>query len=200
VSKLSLVNLPKTAKGLETLERIRKAAEILFSEKGYYNTSVTDITTAASVAPGTFYIYFPDKKSVFRYLLEDMSHSLRSEIGLAIKDCDSRYDKEYLGFKTFFDFVKKHSGLYKIIWEAQFVDNEMFKEYYENFAERYILKIREAQQVGELKDLDPKILAYSLIGISNFIGLKWVIFDNQAVPDEVIHEIMRFIRGGAFKA
>jgi AcrR family transcriptional regulator len=197
-SQLSLVNLPKTAKGLETLERIRKAAEMLFSEKGYYNTSVTDITTAASVAPGTFYIYFPDKKSVFRYLLEDMSHSLRTEIGLATKDCASRYDKEYMGFKTFFDFVKKHSGLYKIIWEAQFVDNEMFKEYYENFAERYILKIREAQQLGELKDLDPKILAYSLIGISNFIGLKWVIFDNQPVPDEVIHEIMRFIRSGAF--
>ena len=60
---MALVNLPKTAKGLETLERIRKAAEMLFSEKGYYNTSVTDITTEASVAPGTFYIYFPDKKS-----------------------------------------------------------------------------------------------------------------------------------------
>ena len=70
---MALVNLPKTPKGLETLERIRKAAEMLFSEKGYYNTSVTDITTEASVAPGTFYIYFPDKKSVFRYLLEDMT-------------------------------------------------------------------------------------------------------------------------------
>lgn len=195
---MSLVNLPKTAKGLETLERIRKAAELLFSEKGYYNTSVIDITSEASVAPGTFYIYFVDKKSVFRYLLEDMGHSLRTEIGLATKDCVTRYDKEYMGFKTFFAFVKKHSGLYKIIWEAQFVDNEMFKEYYENFAERYILKIREAQQDGEMKDLDPKILAYSLIGISNFIGLKWIIFDNQPVPDEVIHEIMRFIRGGAF--
>lgn len=199
VTELSLVNLPKTAKGQETLERIRKAAELLFSANGYYNTSVTDITNEASVAPGTFYIYFTDKKSVFRYLLEDMGHSLRADIAVATKDCVSRYDIEYMGFKTFFAFVTKHSGLYKIIWEAQFVDNEMFKEYYENFAERYILRIKNAQESGELKDLDPKILAYSLIGICNFIGLKWVIFDNKPVPDEAIHEIMRFVRSGAFK-
>ena len=61
-----------------------------------------------------------------------------------------------------------------------------------------MIKIREAQQTGEFLDLDPKILAYCLIGISNFIGLKWVIFDNEPVPDEVIREIMRFIRSGAF--
>jgi hypothetical protein len=46
--------------------------------------------------------------------------------------------------------------------------------------------------------IDAGILAYSLIGIANFIGLKWIIFDDKPVPDEVIHEIMRFIRSGAF--
>ena len=76
----------------------------------------------------------------------------------------------------------------------------MFRDYYEQFAERYILGIKEAQDAGEMSDIDPKILAYSLMGITNFIGLKWVIFDNQSVPDEVIHEIMRFIKNGAFKA
>ena len=192
--------MPKTPKGRETLEKICRAAERLFSEKGYYNTSITDITTEATVAPGTFYIYFSDKKSVFRYLLEDLGSSLRKEIKIATADCQTRYDQEFVGFRTFFAFVKKHSGLYKIIWEAQFVDNAMFRDYYEQFAERYILGIKEAQDAGEMSDIDPKILAYSLMGITNFIGLKWVIFDNQSVPDEVIHEIMRFIKNGAFKA
>ena len=192
--------MPKTPKGRETLEKICRAAERLFSEKGYYNASITDITTEATVAPGTFYIYFADKKSVFRYLLEDLGSSFRKEIKIPTADCRTRYDQEFVGFKTFFAFVKKHSGLYKIIWEAQFVDNAMFRDYYEQFAERYILGIKEAQDAGEMSDIDPKILAYSLMGITNFIGLKWVIFDNQSVPDEVILEIMRFIKGGAFKA
>ena len=196
---MSLVNLPKTPKGQETLEKICRASEQLFSEKGYYNTSITDITTEARVAPGTFYIYFPDKKSVFRYLLEDLGSSLRREIKSATVDCQNRYDQEFVGFKTFFAFVKKHSGLYKIIWEAQFVDNALFRDYYEQFAERYILGIKAAQDAEEMTDIDPKILAYCLMGITNFIGLKWIIFDNKPVPDEVIHEIMRFVKSGAFK-
>ena len=197
---MSLVNLPKTPKGQETLEKICRAAEQLFSEKGYYNTSITDITTGAHVAPGTFYIYFPDKKSVFRYLLEDLGSSLRREIKVATAHCANRYEQEFVGFKTFFAFVSKHRGLYKIIWEAQFVDNALFRDYYEQFAERYITGITAAQAAGEMADIDPKILAYSLMGISNFIGLKWIIFEDEPVPDAVIHEIMRFIRSGAFKA
>ena len=197
---MGFVNLPKTSKGRETLEKICRASERLFSEKGYYNTSITDITTAALVAPGTYYIYFTDKKSVFRYLLEDLGSSLRREIKIATVDCLTRYDEEFVGFKTFFAFVKKHRGLYKIIWDAQFVDNAMFRDYYEKFAERYILRIREAQESGEMTDIDPKILAYSLMGISNFIGLKWIIFDDKTVPDDVIHELMRFIKAGAFKS
>jgi AcrR family transcriptional regulator len=195
---LAGVNLPKTAKGQETLEKICRAAEQLFAEKGYYNTTVVDITTAASVAPGTFYIYFEDKISVFRYLLENLGHTLRKEIEIASADCKTRYEQEYTGFKTFFDFVNKHRGLYKIIWEAQFVDNDLFRDYYEKFAERYILKLKAAQNSGEMAPIDPRILAYSLIGISNFIGLKWIIFDGKPVPDEVIREIMNFIRRGAF--
>jgi len=59
-------------------------------------------------------------------------------------------------------------------------------------------RITTAQQRGEMVDIDPLILAYSLIGISNFIGLKWIIFDDKPVSDDVIREIMRFIRSGAF--
>ncbi len=192
------VNLPKTAKGQETLERICRAAEELFADKGYYNTSVIDITTAAGVAPGTFYIYFTDKISVFRYLLVNLGRTLRREIEAASTGCKTRYEQEYTGFKTFFDFVRKHRGLYKIIWEAQFVDNDLFRDYYEIFAERYVRRIKAAQASGEMAAIDAGILAYSLIGIANFIGLKWIIFDDKPVPDEVIHEMMRFIRSGAF--
>lgn len=95
------VNIPKTARGQETMERICSASEELFSEKGYYNTSITEIAQKANVAPGTVYIYFKDKKSIFRYLVEDLSYKLRKEIAIATKDCQSRYEEEYLGFRVF---------------------------------------------------------------------------------------------------
>lgn len=192
------VNIPKTARGQETMEKICRAAEELFSQKGYYNTSITDIAKKAEVAPGTVYIYFKDKKSIFKYLLEDLSHNIRKEIAIATKDCKSRYEEEKIGFRVFFDFARKHIGLYKIIWESQFVDEELFKDYYDNFANRYMKRIKEAQQNGEIADMDPETLAYCLIGITNFIGLKWVIFNDKPVPDQVIHNIMKLLKSGMF--
>ena len=66
-------------------------------------------------------------------------------------------------------------------------------------ADGYIEGIKQAQAKGEVGDLDPEALVYCLIGISNFIGLRWVIWENKEVPEEVFESIMRFIKAGAFK-
>jgi len=195
---LSDVNIPKTSRGQETMDKICRAAEELFSKKGYYNTSITDIAQKAEVAPGTVYIYFKDKHSIFKYLLEDLSYNIRKEIAIATKNCKNRYEEEKIGFRVFFDFARKHIGLYKIIWESQFVDEEIFKEYYGNFANRYIKRIEEAQKNKQIVDIDPETLAYCLMGIINFIGLKWVIFNDKPVPDEVIEDIMKLLKTGMF--
>ena len=54
----ALVNQPKTVRGQETLNRICQAAEQVFYEKGYYETSINDITNLDKFIAGTFYIYF----------------------------------------------------------------------------------------------------------------------------------------------
>lgn len=193
------MNLPKTTRGQETLDKICKAAEKLFSEKGFYKTSITDITREADVAPGTFYIYFNDKLAVFRFLIEELSRTLRNELAVSIKNCKTRYEAEYEGFRAFFSFISRHRGLYHIIWQAQLVDPELFREYYEKIARSYVMSVKKAQDNGEMKDLDPEGLVYCFIGITNFIGLRWVIWENKPVPEEVFNDVMEFIKNGAFK-
>jgi AcrR family transcriptional regulator len=46
----------------ETRERIFRAALKLFSEQGFFETRVEDITEAADVGKGTFFNYFPSKE------------------------------------------------------------------------------------------------------------------------------------------
>ncbi|MCC7353721.1 MAG: TetR/AcrR family transcriptional regulator [Anaerolineae bacterium] len=48
----------------ENRERIRQAALELFRRKGFTATTVEEITTAAAVAKGTFFNYFPTKEAV----------------------------------------------------------------------------------------------------------------------------------------
>jgi len=195
---MELVNEPKTKRGMETLDRICIAAEELFSEKGYYDTGITDIVTRAGIAQGTFYIYFNDKKSVFVYLIRKLGSELKESIRANIRVSKDRYDEEYMGIKTFLNFVGEHIGLFKIVWQAQFVDPELFKEYYESFSKGYVKNIKKAQTKGEMNDIDPVILSYCLIGIANFTALKFIEFDNKNNYEEVVEEVMKFIKNGAF--
>jgi AcrR family transcriptional regulator len=48
----------------DTRERIFRAALKLFAERGFFETTVEDITEAADVGKGTFFNYFPSKEHV----------------------------------------------------------------------------------------------------------------------------------------
>ena len=54
----------------ETRERIFRAALSLFAERGFFATTVEDITEAADVGKGTFFSYFPSKEHVFGMMHE----------------------------------------------------------------------------------------------------------------------------------
>jgi len=190
---------PKTKRGAETQERILRAAEDCFSEKGYFQTVITDITGRADLAPGTFYIYFEDKLSVFRHLMTALSHKLKVRISVALESCSSRLEIEERGAREFFAFVAEHKGLFRIVWDAQFVDEEAFKAYYEGFATAYARRLGEAQGRGEVADVDLTALSYSLIGIINFIALKYSVFDGGAVPESAIKTVVTLLSSGAIR-
>jgi AcrR family transcriptional regulator len=42
----------------------------VFAERGYHNTTVEDIVSAAKVARGTFYLYFADKRTLFEEIVD----------------------------------------------------------------------------------------------------------------------------------
>ena len=71
---------PKTARGKQTREKLLRAAEIEFGEKGFHAAAISGITYRAGVALGTFYTYFESKEEIFQALVSYMSHHTRSWI------------------------------------------------------------------------------------------------------------------------
>lgn len=194
------VNLPKTKRGQKTLDNIVRAAEELFFEKGYHATSIIDITNEANIALGTFYIYFKDKYSLYKFLLLSYSHDIRKAIALDIKPSHTRFEAEKIGLKAFLVYIRDHKHVYNIIWESLYIDKTLFVEYYEDFAGRYATGLVKAQEKGEVVDVDTIILSYFLMGVSNFIGLKYVMFDEDKDDnlDEVVEKVMDILEAGMF--
>jgi AcrR family transcriptional regulator len=193
-----IVNTPKTKRGQATLDKICQAAETLFYDKGYNNTSIVDITNHAGIALGTFYIYFKDKYYLYKYLLLRYSHQIRKEISDATKGLKSRKESERIGLKTYLKYTRENKQAYNIIWESLYIDKDLFREYYETFAKRYQKGIVEAQKNGQVREFDPVIISYILMGISNFIGLKYVMFEEEDDDDRVIDQIIEILNNGMF--
>ena len=121
-------------------------------------------------------------------------------MSIAAKGCETRRDAERAGLKAWLDFTHDNKYTYNIIWESLYIEPQLFKDYYANFAASYIRSITKGQESGEIRtDIDCEVLAYTLMGTANFIGLNWSIFkDNPLEKEKVIDSFMKILEGGIF--
>ena len=194
----NILNNPKTKRGEATMHKIIDAAKQTFYEKGYYHSTINDITNRANVGSGTFYIYFDSKLTLYRYLLIDYCERIRTNSSDAIRACKSRREAERVGIKSFFDFVLKEPEIFNIIWESLYIDKSLFDNFYTTFADSYSAKLRAAQLTGEVRDIDPEIVSYSLIGITNFLALNTLVIKDRKDVDYLVDEVMKMLDGGIF--
>lgn len=190
------INHPVTARGQRTRQKLLNAAEAVFGEKGYDRASIVEITRRAGVAQGTFYVYFPDKNSIFTELVRGLSHQLRRDIATAVEGIPSRIEVERVGFRTFFTFTHQHQNFYKIVRQTEFVDEELFRWYYRKLADGYREGLSRAMEAGEIRRLDVESLTYCLMGIADFLGMRWVLWNDEIPPEEVFESMFAFIRHG----
>lgn len=101
------IRKPTQKRSLEKFNRIVDAAFKLFNEKGYYNTTTTDIAKEANVATGSVYSYFQDKKDIYIQVLD----KINSSFDYPTKDFWLKNNTEpinnYIVFKNIFsEFLK----------------------------------------------------------------------------------------------
>ena len=188
--------LPLTKKGIETRRKLLESAEMIFGTKGYFNASIVDITQTAKVAQGTFYNYFSSKKEIFEELVKQLSRDFRYEIQTEVSKTTNGKEAQITGFRTFFRWLKNHRNLYSIVQQAVLVDEELYREYYERLASGYIKGLEVAMTNEEFKQLDHETVAYSLMGISQFIGMRWIYWKDQDVPEKVFEDMITLIFEG----
>lgn len=185
---------PQTDKGRATRQAILEAAEEVFGELSYDRASISEITRRAGVAQGTFYLYFPDKRSAFVELVHQLNHDLRLAIRTAISDLDDRIEMERVGFQTFFDYMGRHKTLNRLVRESEFVAPETYQWHYDTFATSYVEGLQKAQRRGQITaEIEAETMTWLLLGIAEFLGSHWVVWEGQPPPPEVFEDIMHFI-------
>lgn len=189
-------NEPATARGQRTRQKILAAAEEVFGERGYEAASIVDITRSAGVAQGTFYLYFPSKKAVFAELVDELGSMLRRTLAAAVVELDDRLAVERAGLQAFLVFVQQHKNLYRIVRQAEFVDEELYRAYYRRLAKGYEEGLARAMKAGQVRKLDPEAVAFALMGIFDFLGMRWVLWEGKLPPKRVLDDVFALVRQG----
>ncbi|RWZ84410.1 TetR/AcrR family transcriptional regulator [Glutamicibacter sp. HZAU] len=191
---------PRTERGTRTRAKLIAAAEQVFATLGYHEASIVKITEAAGVGSGTFYLYFDSKQQIFDDLVEDLNRRVRNAMSAAASQETDRLAAERAGFRAFFGFTATHPALYRIIRQAEFVSPGALRLHYSRIVDGYIQGLQASQAAGQVRDMDPEVAAWALMGIGELIGMRWVLWEQAGadgthpdVPEQVFEEMMDFI-------
>ena len=162
--------------------QIKEAALQLFSEKGFYGTTITQIAEAAGLGKGTIYWYWKSKEELAFSLVEDMLSAFLELI-------EAAGDEEGGFWERLSRLVKEVAGLYllekehcRLLWKFRADRHYIFDPDYTEKVTAYYLRMREAiadlirqgVQSGELRDIDPRLAAYTLLGITEGLEIEWL--------------------------
>jgi AcrR family transcriptional regulator len=187
---------PKTRRGERTRQKILDAAEREIGRKGFADASISTITAKAAVGQGTFYLYFRSKEDVLRELVLRMGRRLRRHLTLAVADAPSRLEAERRGLRAFLEFVRANPDLYRVVAESQFVDQAIFRRYYEEFATAYRSGLEAAEARGEIRKGDAEVRAWALMGVSDMVGRRFALWDGKAPLKRVAEEAYDLLAEG----
>ncbi len=187
---------PKTQRGRDTRNKLLDAAETEFGERGYHDAAISGITQRASVALGTFYVYFESKEEIFRALVTHMGHLTRTWIHERVAESQDRLTVERQGIEAFMEFVRRHGNLYQIISEAQFVAEDAYRDYYTGFAESYRQNLERAAGDGEIRRGNYEVWAWALVGMSVFLGMRFAVWDDTRSVKDMADAVADLIGSG----
>ncbi len=185
---------PVTERGWATRQRLLEAAEHVFGAQDYFRAAISDVVREGGVGQGTFYLYFGSKLDIFRELVRWLGHELRREMKLATEGAEGRLAAELAGFEAFFAFVGRHERAYRIVKQAETVDPVVYREYYETLADGYRDAIAAAIARHDYRPYrDPEAVAYMLMGIGDFLGMRYLLWEPGPLPDAVRDDLAIFL-------
>jgi AcrR family transcriptional regulator len=154
----------------ERREQVLLAAAGVFAEKGYHAASITDVVERASVARGTFYLYFESKRAVFDELLDRMLGELQGAITRidVSQGAPPAIDQLRANVERVLDVLGGHRALTRLLLrEAVGLDAE-FDEKLRAFYEAILARIRGAldrgRRVGLIRECDVELTAHCVLG------------------------------------
>ena len=204
--------MPRTKEQIEQLREQRnvqllKAAQRVFSRKGFHVANISDVAAEAGVSQGTVYHYFDSKEALLLavYTYWEMEH-LQEEIGQALQAEPTAARK--LAFIARAATERVASNLQLLQASVEFWSHiprnadirKGFKRMFARMADDVAKVIRQGIDAGEFRKVDATVMARLLIATYDGLVLQWLAdrkgIDWQAYTDTLVTVMLKGLSPG----
>jgi len=188
----------KVEQGEQTTRELIEIARQIFSEKGYADTSTTEIVKQAGVTRGALYHHFDGKEGLFRAVFESIQEGIGLAIMTAVEQSDNEWEQLIHGCQTFIaECANPQIQRIVLIDAPSVLGRETWRQVDEATTTRLLAEQLQAMhEAGKIKVRSPQAMAHLLAGAMNEAVL-WVVEaeDSEQALKDAQAEIEVLIEG-----
>lgn len=167
-----MTNLP------DTRTRILEAAARVFAEKGYHETRMDDIVSAADSSKGSLYFHFPNKEEIFFGLIETFIGLLESRLEETLSSEQHGLEQMDLALTTSLRLFTQYRAMAKIVLIQAVGLGAAFEQRRRAINDRFVAiiqkRIEKGIRDGSLPSQNPELSARAWVGALNEIVIHWI--------------------------
>ena len=175
---------------------ILEAAREVFAELGYGQATVRDVIRRTELASGTFYNYFPDKKSVLRALVEDNAAVVQERLREARARADTLEEFVRDGYRVYFEYLLEDRPTFELMRRNAGTIRELMGEPALGAGVHDLeADLRTLVQRGDLPQLDTEYVAAAMAGVGVEVGIRMIERDPPDVDGATEFAVALFLGG-----
>lgn len=177
---------------LPAVQRRRQLFDVsleVFAQRGFHETSMSEIAEAAGVTKPVLYQHFRSKRELYLELLGDVGQRLLEEVQKATAAAGGPRQQVASGFAAYFRFVADHESAFRLLFggDGREADPE--------FADA-VRRVEDAMAdaIAALIDADiddghRRLLAYGVVGLAEATSRHWVLSGRKEEVDTLSRRV-----------
>jgi TetR/AcrR family transcriptional regulator, fatty acid metabolism regulator protein len=188
--------------GAAKRERILRAAIRIFSQKGYFNSKISEIARLAGVADGTIYLYFKNKDDLLISLFEEKMGEVVADVRARVSAGSGALSRLQIFIRNHMDLLTREAGLIEVIQVELRQSNKFMKEYVPVKFLEYLDVIsgilEDGKREGVIRpDLNVTLARRAIFGALDEISLAYVLSRKRKYePAAAAAEVYRILAEG----
>ena len=180
---------------------IIKSAMRLFAYKGFDGTSMRDIAKAVGITLPTIYYYFGNKEGLYKFILQEVIEKLMEATATAVVGVEGIRQKLIAMCMTKHRFIAENREMMLLyLRELSSPTGEgSLNKSLEKCVIMLEVAVREGIEKGELRQVDPNIAAWYLMGVFSTYDMR-IVSIGKLPSEEEIRAVIDLALGGIMNA